>query len=205
MEDGLRFAIREGGRTVGAGRVTKITKYLQQSPKGPGPRLGGALLRARLASLGRVPCPATPAAGDRGGPVRGSRRSARGALPTKARPTVDRDTGRQRAEPSTAGSPHRPPGRRVQGSDCLAEDLRVPVDVGLGVVRAEQRHVVERGEQHAPVEAHRCMKPSSSSSTAAAAAAPSRGGGQNQYSARQPRRWTCQGSSCRSITAGRPR
>ncbi|MFI5074353.1 MAG: hypothetical protein ACHP7G_04945, partial [Actinomycetales bacterium] len=23
---GLRFAIREGGRTVGAGRVTKITK-----------------------------------------------------------------------------------------------------------------------------------------------------------------------------------
>ncbi|MGN6160579.1 MAG: EF-Tu/IF-2/RF-3 family GTPase, partial [Marmoricola sp.] len=25
MEDGLRFAIREGGRTVGAGRVTKIT------------------------------------------------------------------------------------------------------------------------------------------------------------------------------------
>jgi elongation factor Tu len=26
MEDGLRFAIREGGRTVGAGRVTKIHK-----------------------------------------------------------------------------------------------------------------------------------------------------------------------------------
>jgi elongation factor Tu len=26
MEDGLRFAIREGGRTVGAGRVTKIVK-----------------------------------------------------------------------------------------------------------------------------------------------------------------------------------
>jgi elongation factor Tu len=26
MEDGLRFAIREGGRTVGAGRVTKIIK-----------------------------------------------------------------------------------------------------------------------------------------------------------------------------------
>ncbi|MAW71794.1 MAG: hypothetical protein CL422_08350 [Acidimicrobiaceae bacterium] len=24
MDDGLRFAIREGGRTVGAGRVTKI-------------------------------------------------------------------------------------------------------------------------------------------------------------------------------------
>jgi elongation factor Tu len=26
MEDGLRFAIREGGRTVGAGVVTKVTK-----------------------------------------------------------------------------------------------------------------------------------------------------------------------------------
>jgi elongation factor Tu len=26
MEDGLRFAIREGGRTVGAGRVIKINK-----------------------------------------------------------------------------------------------------------------------------------------------------------------------------------
>ena len=26
MEEGLRFAIREGGRTVGAGRVVKITK-----------------------------------------------------------------------------------------------------------------------------------------------------------------------------------
>jgi elongation factor Tu len=26
MEEGLRFAIREGGRTVGAGRITKIIK-----------------------------------------------------------------------------------------------------------------------------------------------------------------------------------
>jgi elongation factor Tu len=26
MEEGLRFAIREGGRTVGAGRVTSILK-----------------------------------------------------------------------------------------------------------------------------------------------------------------------------------
>jgi elongation factor Tu len=26
MDEGLRFAIREGGRTVGAGRVVKITK-----------------------------------------------------------------------------------------------------------------------------------------------------------------------------------
>jgi translation elongation factor EF-Tu-like GTPase len=26
MEEGLKFAIREGGRTVGAGQVTKIVK-----------------------------------------------------------------------------------------------------------------------------------------------------------------------------------
>jgi len=26
MEEGLRFAIREGGRTVGAGRVTKVVQ-----------------------------------------------------------------------------------------------------------------------------------------------------------------------------------
>jgi elongation factor Tu len=26
MEEGLRFAIREGGRTVGAGRVTNVVK-----------------------------------------------------------------------------------------------------------------------------------------------------------------------------------
>ncbi len=26
MDEGLRFAIREGGRTVGAGRVVKISK-----------------------------------------------------------------------------------------------------------------------------------------------------------------------------------
>jgi elongation factor Tu len=26
MEEGVRFAIREGGRTVGAGRVTKVLK-----------------------------------------------------------------------------------------------------------------------------------------------------------------------------------
>jgi elongation factor Tu len=26
MDDGLRFAIREGGRTVGAGVVTKVTE-----------------------------------------------------------------------------------------------------------------------------------------------------------------------------------
>jgi elongation factor Tu len=26
MEEGLRFAIREGGRTVGAGRVTKVVR-----------------------------------------------------------------------------------------------------------------------------------------------------------------------------------
>ena len=34
MEEGLRFAIREGGRTVGAGRVTKITKW-SDAQRGP--------------------------------------------------------------------------------------------------------------------------------------------------------------------------
>jgi elongation factor Tu len=28
MEDGLRFAIREGGRTVGAGVVSKVVSWL---------------------------------------------------------------------------------------------------------------------------------------------------------------------------------
>ncbi len=51
---------------------------------------------------------------------------------------------------------------------------------------------------------HRCRNPSRSSSTAAAAAAPSRGGGQNQYSARQPRRCTCQGRPCSAITPATP-
>ena len=32
MDEGLRFAIREGGRTVGAGRVTKIIKYTRGKP-----------------------------------------------------------------------------------------------------------------------------------------------------------------------------
>ena len=40
-----------------------------------------------------------------------------------------------------------------EGGEGLGEDLGVAVDVGLGVVGAEQRHVVERRQQHAPVEA----------------------------------------------------
>jgi len=32
MEDGLRFAIREGGRTVGAGVVAKITELSRETP-----------------------------------------------------------------------------------------------------------------------------------------------------------------------------
>jgi hypothetical protein len=35
MEEGLRFAIREGGRTVGAGRVTKIIKLWPYPAAGP--------------------------------------------------------------------------------------------------------------------------------------------------------------------------
>ena len=40
MEEGLRFAIREGGRTVGAGRVTKIDQVV--NPPRPGHRPGAA-------------------------------------------------------------------------------------------------------------------------------------------------------------------
>ena len=35
MEEGLRFAIREGGRTVGAGRVVTIVKWSQLAERRP--------------------------------------------------------------------------------------------------------------------------------------------------------------------------
>ena len=41
MEDGMRFAIREGGRTVGAGLVTEITS---SKPQGRGGRSTGCAL-----------------------------------------------------------------------------------------------------------------------------------------------------------------
>src|ERR1700760_3641770 len=57
MEEGLRFAIREGGRTVGAGRVTKILRY-------PHPRAGGRSpppgRPARRSLLGRLPAGRNP-------------------------------------------------------------------------------------------------------------------------------------------------
>ena len=39
MEEGLQLAIREGGRTVGAGKVTKIIKSADAGCEGPS-RLG---------------------------------------------------------------------------------------------------------------------------------------------------------------------
>ena len=42
MEEGLGFAIREGGRTVGAGTVTKIVKYALRAPRGCGTDRGRA-------------------------------------------------------------------------------------------------------------------------------------------------------------------
>jgi elongation factor Tu len=53
MEEGLRFAIREGGRTVGAGRVTKIIK--KHLPTG-----GGTPLCRRPSSGGRAMWARTP-------------------------------------------------------------------------------------------------------------------------------------------------
>jgi len=40
MEEGLKFAIREGGRTVGSGRVTKILKLFPGRPRARGSRPG---------------------------------------------------------------------------------------------------------------------------------------------------------------------
>ena len=34
MDEGLRFAIREGGRTVGSGVVSKITNNIGRAPAG---------------------------------------------------------------------------------------------------------------------------------------------------------------------------
>src|SRR4029078_4267889 len=39
MDEGLRFAIREGGRTVGAGRVTKSIKWVTQKWETSGGRI----------------------------------------------------------------------------------------------------------------------------------------------------------------------
>ena len=39
MEEGLRFAIREGGRTVGAGVVAKILKYSRKGEAFQAPTL----------------------------------------------------------------------------------------------------------------------------------------------------------------------
>lgn len=47
MEEGLRFAIREGGRTVGSGRVTKIiAQFKLQLLKGP--LSGGPFLKIHV-------------------------------------------------------------------------------------------------------------------------------------------------------------
>ena len=51
------------------------------------------------------------------------------------------------------------PPRSRQRVECLGEDLGVPVHVGLGVRRAEQRHVVERRQQHPAVEAPQVQEP----------------------------------------------
>src|SRR5690606_11496265 len=49
MEDGLRFAIREGGRTVGAGVVAKIIEYstFRLKEKGPSGPFSFELVKSR--------------------------------------------------------------------------------------------------------------------------------------------------------------
>ena len=56
MEESLRFAIREGGKTVGAGVVTKI---LAVTDPGPGP--GRFACRSRPSRPGRTSGPAANA------------------------------------------------------------------------------------------------------------------------------------------------
>ena len=53
MEEGLRFAIREGGRTVGAGRVIKIEQVAERrAPDGQATSGSRSPSRARSASGG---------------------------------------------------------------------------------------------------------------------------------------------------------
>ncbi len=66
-------------------------------------------------------------------------------------PQVDQDVAGD-APPRSHRRDRPQPDPRQRG-DRRAEDLGVAVDVGVGVVRAEQRHVVEGRQQHAPVEA----------------------------------------------------
>ena len=80
------------------------------------------------------------------------------------------------------------------------ENLGVPVDVGLGRRRRHERHVVERGQQDAPVqreEVHVALELAVDRSVRpprrCAASRP------NQYSARQPSRVTCHGRPCSAI------
>src|ERR1700751_6423387 len=54
MEEGLRFAIREGGRPVGSGIVPKIIKYLS-CDGGPGRRSGPPRTTKRGSPWGRSP------------------------------------------------------------------------------------------------------------------------------------------------------
>ena len=89
MEEGLRFAIREGGRTVGAGRVTKIVKLVRRdgrllpepavSPVAPLPGAAppGELEPEAAARTVKVSQPAWP-----------DRRSASGSRPTTTRPST---------------------------------------------------------------------------------------------------------------------
>ena len=92
--------------------------------------------------------------------------------------------------------------RSEQLGERSGEDLRVAVGVG-GEWRGVNSAMLWNGVSSTPrLRAYRCRNASSSASPAAAAAAPSRGGGQNQYSARQPRRCTCHGRSWAAITAG---
>src|SRR6476619_3192061 len=84
MEDGLRFAIREGGRTVGAGRVPKIIKEIRERASRRTPRAWQGPRSASSSGRTTIGCSTSP--------------RATSSIMSSAR--VRRRSGRSRCRPS---------------------------------------------------------------------------------------------------------
>src|SRR3712207_2030569 len=85
MDEGLRFAIREGGRTVGAGVVAKIVKERAAAPQGTGSDGHGQPEHPHPPQGVRSPRAGHQHAGDR------EHREADGRPRARAHPAADRD------------------------------------------------------------------------------------------------------------------
>jgi hypothetical protein len=110
MEEGLRFAIREGGRTVGAGRVTKIIKSRTETDEGK--RRSG-----RTQDPHQAPRLRPPDAGRRGSRDRRARDSDRGQG-RGARAAADRavDLHRDPLSAQVQGQPRALPDAHAQAA-----------------------------------------------------------------------------------------